>query len=140
MVIGRTGRQGSVSRRRRRRAEMELYHRRRGKIESRDQRGQSAVRVERRCVCTVSDLSSGTIRWKYQTGGFVLARAVERDGVVYAGSYDGRMYGLDAEDGRPLGAFEAGGEIFSSPAVDDGEGILRHEPGRFCRASRAARP
>jgi len=40
--------------------------------------------------------------------------------VVYAGSYDGRMYALDAVNGRPLAAFEAGGEIFSSPAVDDG--------------------
>jgi len=29
------------------------------------------------------------------------------------------LYALDAVNGRPLAVFEAGGEIFSSPAVDE---------------------
>jgi outer membrane protein assembly factor BamB len=56
--------------------------------------------------------------WKYKTGDLVLARPFVNDGVVYAGSYDGNLYALNASDGTLLDKFDTGGAIYSSPAGD----------------------
>ena len=65
--------------------------------------------------------SSGSLRWTYTTGGKVMSSPViDADGIVYVGSFDGKLYalypgGLDAN--RLKWAFATGGSVRSSPAV-----------------------
>ena len=42
------------------------------------------------------------------------------DGSVYIGSYDGKVYALDAVNGRLKWSFATGYAVVSSPAVADG--------------------
>ena len=49
----------------------------------------------------------------------MLGRPLVQDGIVYAGSYDGRLYALEAGSGRLVDSFDTGGEVYSSPAGDD---------------------
>jgi outer membrane protein assembly factor BamB len=71
------------------------------------------------------DISSGSpvLKWRFETGDWVdSAPAISPDGsTVYAGSWDGNLYAIDAETGEEAWSFTTGGIIVASPAVaDDG--------------------
>ncbi|HKP13405.1 MAG TPA: PQQ-binding-like beta-propeller repeat protein, partial [Blastocatellia bacterium] len=53
----------------------------------------------------VTDLNQA---WSYQTGGIVTATPVVSNGMVYAGSWDGRMYALREGDGQLVWSLDAG--------------------------------
>ena len=42
------------------------------------------------------------------------------NGVVYAGSYSGAMYGLDARNGSVLFTFPSGGSVIDAPSIVNG--------------------
>ncbi len=42
------------------------------------------------------------------------------NGVVYAGSYSGSMYAMNAKNGRILWSFDSGGSVIDGPAIADG--------------------
>jgi polyvinyl alcohol dehydrogenase (cytochrome) len=42
------------------------------------------------------------------------------NGVVYAGSFSGMMYALNAKTGKIMWSFESGGSIVDGPAIADG--------------------
>ena len=42
------------------------------------------------------DISTGTLRWRYRTGGPIRSRIVTAGGLVYFGSLDHRVYALHA--------------------------------------------
>jgi polyvinyl alcohol dehydrogenase (cytochrome) len=46
--------------------------------------------------------------WSHQTGGMVTATPVVANGLVYAGSWDGRMYALRESDGQLVWSLDAG--------------------------------
>ncbi|MFP8954263.1 PQQ-binding-like beta-propeller repeat protein [Natrialbaceae archaeon A-arb3/5] len=46
------------------------------------------------------------------------------DGAAFAGSWDGRFYRLDLEDGSEEWSFETGRVIMSNPGVDPDEGVV----------------
>jgi outer membrane protein assembly factor BamB len=65
------------------------------------------------------DAASGRKKWDYSTAkNWVNATPAVRDGVVFAGtSFGFRLHALDVKTGRARFTFEAGGELFSSPAL-----------------------
>jgi len=64
------------------------------------------------------------VKWKFATGGRVVASAVARDATVYFGSDDGNLYAVDAGTGRQIWKFTSAGPVPSTPAVDGGCRLL----------------
>ena len=64
--------------------------------------------------------TDGTLKWSYATGTVTSSPAVT-NGRVYVGSYDDKVYCLNAENGSPIWSFITGGAIYSSPAVAYGK-------------------
>lgn len=57
------------------------------------------------------------LQWRFPTGGDVTSSPAVANGVVYAGSGDGKLYVIDERTGVLRWAFDAGSPIHSSPAV-----------------------
>jgi outer membrane protein assembly factor BamB len=54
-------------------------------------------------------------------------------GRVYIGSADGRLYGLDAKNGKKEWEFDAGAGIATSPAIAAGRIVIGTQDGRvYC--------
>jgi len=64
------------------------------------------------------------VKWKFATGGRVVASAVARDAIIYFGSDDGNLYAVDAATGRQIWKFTSAGPVSSTPAVDGGCRLL----------------
>jgi len=62
-----------------------------------------------------------SFRWKFTTGGAVISSPTVVDGKVYVGSYDKKIYALNALTGALIWNFTTGAGIKSSPAVVDGK-------------------
>src|SRR5207237_101737 len=61
--------------------------------------------------------------WSFSTGSNILSSPAVAGGMVYVGSYDGKLYAFDAscrKSCQPVWSFATGGSIFSSPAIADG--------------------
>ena len=58
--------------------------------------------------------------WTFDTGGVVESSPAIVDGVVYVGTFAGRLHALDAATGAELWAFPVGGLLRASPSVIDG--------------------
>ena len=65
-------------------------------------------------------LDDATILWQYRTDNSVNVSPTVADGVVYATSYEGHVYALDAETGKLLWSFKAASNLPSPPLVADG--------------------
>jgi len=64
------------------------------------------------------DPVSFTEKWSFEGGDiFESSPALSADGVLFAGSYDGKMYALNGVTGTKLWEFTTGGGIHSSPAL-----------------------
>ena len=57
------------------------------------------------------------VRWKFRTGGKVIASPAVRDGMVYAASADHSIYALDATTGAVKWRYKTKGAVNSTPAV-----------------------
>jgi outer membrane protein assembly factor BamB len=74
------------------------------------------------------DASTGSLKWKVQTGDVVHSSPAIADGVLYIGSWDTFFYALDAASGKEKWRFKTGDDpdahnhvgIQSSPLVADG--------------------
>jgi eukaryotic-like serine/threonine-protein kinase len=74
------------------------------------------------------DATSGSLKWKFQTGDVVHASPTVADGTVFIGSWDSYFYALDATTGKEKWRFKTGEDpeihnqvgIQSSAAVVDG--------------------
>ena len=83
------------------------------------------------------DVATGKILWQTAdpVPGSVDPGAVSTaNGVVYAGSYSGNMYALDARAGRILWSFSSGGSVIDAPSIVNGSlfwgsGYSRIRPG-----------
>ena len=63
---------------------------------------------------------TGTVKWKFTTGGAIEASLAVVNGVVYVGSDDDNLYALDATTGALIWQFRTGGNVSSRPAVLNG--------------------
>ncbi len=68
-------------------------------------------------------------RWRFQTAHLNRSTPAVADGVVYAGSYDGNLYAIDAASGALKWKCQTAGEITSSPAVADGLVYINNDAG-----------
>ena len=60
----------------------------------------------------------GSLKWKYQTGGWVVSSpAIGSDGTIYVGSHDHKLYAINP-DGSLKWSYNTGRRITSSPAID----------------------
>lgn len=59
-------------------------------------------------LLNTSNVGSLTQAWSFTTGGWVTGTPIVADGVVYVGSWDGKMYALRERDGSPVWSFDAG--------------------------------
>jgi outer membrane protein assembly factor BamB len=66
---------------------------------------------------TVSGLNEA---WRYPTGDYVLSSPAVVNGVVYVGSFDNKVYALNATTGALKWSYTTGGGIRSCPAVANG--------------------
>jgi eukaryotic-like serine/threonine-protein kinase len=74
------------------------------------------------------DASSGTQKWKFQTGDVVHSSPAVADGVVYVGSWDTYFYAIDAASGKEKWSFRTGDDpkihnqigIQASPLIASG--------------------
>ena len=71
------------------------------------------------------------IKWKFHTGGRVIASPAVADGVVYVGSTDGNFYAIDAGSGTMKWKFTTKAWEVSSPAVDSGVVYFLSYDGNF---------
>jgi outer membrane protein assembly factor BamB/chitodextrinase len=58
--------------------------------------------------------------WSYATGGDVSSSPTVVDGRVYVGSWDSKVYALNATNGTLIWSYTTGSAVASSPAVFDG--------------------
>lgn len=85
------------------------------------------------------DAQTGTLRWKFKTGGIIHSSPALFDGVVYIGSWDTYLYAIDAKTGREKWKFKTGDHpsvhllegIQASPAYSDGMVYLGARDGNF---------
>jgi outer membrane protein assembly factor BamB len=57
------------------------------------------------------------VKWKCQTGSWVISSPVFADGSVYVGSDDGKLYAIDATNGNVRWTFQTGAPVRSTAAV-----------------------
>ncbi|HXO16991.1 MAG TPA: PQQ-binding-like beta-propeller repeat protein [Candidatus Dormibacteraeota bacterium] len=71
-----------------------------------------------------------TVAWRFQTKGRIFSSPTFRDGVVYVGSTDHRLYAVRASDGTQKWAFATKGAVNSTPAVSDETVFFSSSDGR----------
>jgi outer membrane protein assembly factor BamB len=71
-------------------------------------------------VLSPANVGQIDLDWSYTTGGGVFSSPAVANGVVYVGSYDGKLYALDATTGALKWSYATSGIVFSSPAVANG--------------------
>jgi len=62
----------------------------------------------------------GTVAWEFKAGGPFPASPTIADGIVYAGSSDGRVYALSLADGKLRWSYDTKEEVGTPPAVGGG--------------------
>ncbi|MEM4229483.1 MAG: PQQ-binding-like beta-propeller repeat protein, partial [Thermoproteota archaeon] len=73
----------------------------------------------------------GTLKWKYQTGGYVYSSpSIGSDGTIYFGSYDSHLYALNP-DGTLKWKYKTGDYVYSSPAIGS-DGTIYFGSGDGC--------
>lgn len=75
------------------------------------------------------DPGDGSVRWKFPTGGGVVARPAVHEGMVVIGSEDGSVYGVDAESGAMAWACRTGRPVRSSCLIAGDRGIVGSDDG-----------
>ncbi len=62
----------------------------------------------------------GALRWKFETRSWVDAAPIIHEGVIYIGSQDGTLYGLEPDTGSRVWSYQAGGGITGAAAFAEG--------------------
>ena len=71
-------------------------------------------------MLNVNNVGRLRLKWSYAAADLVDSSPAVANGVVYVGSYDGKVYALNAKTGVELWSYTTGSYVFSSPAVANG--------------------
>jgi len=63
---------------------------------------------------------TGTLKWSYTTRKMIDSSPTVVNGILYIGSYDDKIYALDAATGTYKWSYTTGGAVVSSPTVVNG--------------------
>ena len=63
-------------------------------------------------------LEEDALLWKYKTGGAVISTPLVKDGMVIVGSFDKKLYALDAKSGGLLWSFKGNGWFWAGPVTN----------------------
>lgn len=75
----------------------------------------------------------GNELWRFQTDDIILSAPTLQEGTVYAGSYDGNLYALDAETGHLKWKFHTNGKIIGRAVIHKGKVIIGSQDGNvYC--------
>ncbi|HEY6409014.1 MAG TPA: PQQ-binding-like beta-propeller repeat protein [Ktedonobacteraceae bacterium] len=74
-------------------------------------------------------VKTGTVLWKYTTGGAINSSPTVANGVVYFGSDDDNIYALNAKTGSVLWTYMTGGAVDHSPVIGNGTVYISSEDG-----------
>lgn len=69
------------------------------------------------------DAKTGAVKWTFEAGGEILTAAAAHDGLLFFGDGNGLFHALDTQ-GKEVWKYDAGSEIFSSPAIDSTTGAI----------------
>ena len=69
--------------------------------------------------------------WTFQTGSWIIGSPVFGDGLVFTGSADGKVYGLDLTDGRKIWEYDTEDDIEASPLLLEGAVYVGNLSGDF---------
>jgi outer membrane protein assembly factor BamB len=58
--------------------------------------------------------------WNFATGGDVVSSPAVAEGILYFGSYDGKVYAIDASNGDLIWTYQTYDIVVSSPAIAEG--------------------
>src|SRR5258708_3948600 len=78
------------------------------------------------------------VKWKFHTGGMVISSPALVGNIVYVGSTDGNLYGVDRDSGAQKWKFDAKSRVVSSPAVANGVVYFTAYDGNFYAVDAAA--
>lgn len=67
------------------------------------------------------DITRSGIIWSFEDIGPTASTVAIADGLVFAVSFDGRVFCLDAETGEQYGTYDMGKEVWGSPLLADGK-------------------
>ena len=81
-------------------------------------------------VFSAFDLETGKERWQYNCKAYVYATPVTDSRNVYAGSFNGKVYGFEKETGKVAWEFQTGNAVLSSPALENGVLYIGSDNGR----------
>lgn len=71
------------------------------------------------------------VKWRFQTGGYVISSPAVAGQTVYAGSMDQNLYAIDRETGKVKWTFKTESAVASSPAVSGGMVYFGSYDGNF---------
>ena len=71
-------------------------------------------------VLNAANVGTLVLAWSYKTGNLACGSPAVVDKTIFAGSWDGNMYALDAETGAKKWSFQTGAQICASPTVVNG--------------------
>jgi outer membrane protein assembly factor BamB len=72
-----------------------------------------------------------SLLWTFQTESWIIGSPVLGDGLVFTGSADGKVYGLDLADGRKIWEFDTEDDIEASPLLLEGAVYVGNLSGEF---------
>jgi outer membrane protein assembly factor BamB/3',5'-cyclic AMP phosphodiesterase CpdA len=70
-------------------------------------------------------------KWRAFLSGSSKSTPTVANGTVYVGANDGKLYALDANDGKVRWAFQTGGEVLCQPLVENGTVCFGSGDGKF---------
>ena len=65
-------------------------------------------------------LEDGSIQWRFEADGPIIAGLAASETAVYVASDDGRLHVLDSQTGQQVDTFDAGDSIWATPLLADG--------------------
>jgi len=90
-----------------------------------------AKRVYHKSVSFYVERNGIETKWRAFLSGSSKSTPTVARGTVYVGANDGRLYALDANDGRMCWVFQTGGEVLCQPLVRDGTVYFGSGDGKF---------
>ena len=70
------------------------------------------------CVRYAMSAATGAVLWKFAANDWIVGAAtVDSTGLVYVGSVDSNVYGINGTNGSAVWTFPTGGKVVAAPVI-----------------------